>query len=799
MDLKKVFDQTVRELKREVNKKVLKVPEIEVKVLEATSNEPWGPHGTIMADIAQATRNYNDYQLIMTVLYKRLNDTGRNWRHVYKSLTVLEYLVANGSERVIDELREHTYHIQTLVDFQYMEASGKDQGINVRKKAQSLVSLINDKERIREVRQKANANRDKYRGVSSTGMSFRPSTYSSTGGGYNDRDDDRYGGSYGGSRGGRDDYDSYGGGSRDGDRYRDDDRSGRDKDRYRDDGYGGDRDRNIDDYSTKGSFNDKYESGATSDRDRDRGYDDDDRYSSRCNMAPISLCSSDGRQSNKAKGAPPAYEDTVQTDDQEDDRGSSKGVAAAVATTQSNQAQAAVSTVEDVPSKPGGGGAYFASQVANDEDDFDPRGAFSATTSSASQPKDDFFGETAPIVPTSAPLAVSKSTGGIEDLFGDVGFEVVPVPATVSMQAPSGDLFGASAFQAAPSSAPDMFGAPALQAPPPPSIPGLFPAPPAYQPPILPANSATGESFGAFGSGGSNGNAVPSSASGSIFPPPQSAPTFDFAPSNGGGFSQGSTVLQGQSYSNQSVGSTHPSSNVQSYNNNQPFGHSQSLSSQQSQLGSTQAQPSTNGSTLQPQQQPKKTFAPPKSTLWTDTLSTGLVDLNIAGPKVNPLADLGIQLTDASLRNELWGGSENKRKDEKKSTYGASSMGQAMGAGSGLGRAGASVLPSPPLPPPSAMNVRMGMTPGMAPGMGMMAPQMGGNPGMGMGMGVNLGMNLGMNPGMNMGMNPGMNMGVGQGMGMGMAPNLNMGMGQGGPNMGMGIGGYTSQQYAGYR
>jgi hypothetical protein len=200
-----------------------------------------------------------------------------------------------------------------------------------------------------------------------------------------------------------------------------------------------------------------------------------------------------------------------------------------------------------------------------------------------------------------------------------------------AIQAPSGDLFGASAFQAAPSSAPDMFGAPALQAPPPPSIPGLFPAPPAYQPPILPANSATGESFEAFGSGGSNGNAVPSSASGSIFPPPQSAPTFDFAPSNGGGFSQGSTVLQGESYSNQSVGSTQPSSNVQSYNNNQPFGHSQSLSSQQSQLGSTQAQPSTNGSTLQPQQQPKKTFAPPKSTLWADTLSTGLVDLNIAG------------------------------------------------------------------------------------------------------------------------------------------------------------------------
>lgn len=52
--------------------------------------------------------------------------------------------------------------LQTLVDFQYLEPSGKDQGINVRKKAQTLVSLINDKEKIREVRQKASQNRDKY-------------------------------------------------------------------------------------------------------------------------------------------------------------------------------------------------------------------------------------------------------------------------------------------------------------------------------------------------------------------------------------------------------------------------------------------------------------------------------------------------------------------------------------------------------------------------------------------------------------------------------------------------------------
>jgi len=48
-----------------------------------------------------------------------------------------------------------------LSEFQYVDSSGRDQGNNVRKKSQSLVVLVNDKERIVEVRQKAAANRDK--------------------------------------------------------------------------------------------------------------------------------------------------------------------------------------------------------------------------------------------------------------------------------------------------------------------------------------------------------------------------------------------------------------------------------------------------------------------------------------------------------------------------------------------------------------------------------------------------------------------------------------------------------------
>ncbi|CAJ1846420.1 unnamed protein product [Sphenostylis stenocarpa] len=302
--MKKAIGQTVRDLKREVNKKVLKVPGIEQKVLDATSNEPWGPHGSLLADISQATRNPHEYQMIMAVIWKRINDTGKNWRHVYKALTVLEYLVAHGSERVIDEIREHSYQISTLSDFQYIDSSGRDQGNNVRKKSQSLVVLVNDKERIIEVRQKAAANKDKFRNNVAGGM-YRPGSYSNSGA-YGDRyDDDRYG-----SR--EEDRNGYGYGKEREWGYKDDDRHSRDGDRYgRDyeDRYGRD-----DDYRGRSrSVEYQYESRSRS-SDRDHN-DTDGQNSSRGSNAKAEDQSLEARLERKISeqnaGAPPSYEEAV--------------------------------------------------------------------------------------------------------------------------------------------------------------------------------------------------------------------------------------------------------------------------------------------------------------------------------------------------------------------------------------------------------------------------------------------------------------------------------------------------------
>lgn len=189
MDFMKVFDQTVREIKREVNLKVLKVPEIEQKVLDATDDEPWGPHGTVLAEIATATKKFTECQLVMNVLWTRLVETGKDWRYVYKALAVIEYLVSHGSERAVDDIIEHTFQISALSSFEYVEPNGKDVGLNVRKKAENIVALLNDREKIHDVRNKAAANRDKYVGVSSSGITYKSGTTSFSSGSSN-----KYGG-----------------------------------------------------------------------------------------------------------------------------------------------------------------------------------------------------------------------------------------------------------------------------------------------------------------------------------------------------------------------------------------------------------------------------------------------------------------------------------------------------------------------------------------------------------------------------------------------------------------------------
>ena len=139
-----------------------------------------------MSEIADLTYNVVAFSEIMQMVWKRLNDHGKNWRHVYKALVLLEYLIKTGSEKVIkrncyqkpssfvshyytqyncflkfifkqqvaQQCKENIFAIQTLKDFQYLD-DNKDQGINVREKAKALVALLKDDDRLKNERVRA--------------------------------------------------------------------------------------------------------------------------------------------------------------------------------------------------------------------------------------------------------------------------------------------------------------------------------------------------------------------------------------------------------------------------------------------------------------------------------------------------------------------------------------------------------------------------------------------------------------------------------------------------------------------
>ncbi|KAK6122885.1 hypothetical protein DH2020_043351 [Rehmannia glutinosa] len=899
--MKKAFGQTVRDLKREVNKKVLKVPSIEQKVLDATSNEPWGPHGSLLADIAQATRNYHEYQMIMSVIWKRTNDTGKNWRHVYKALTVLEYLVAHGSERVIDDIREHAYQISTLSDFQYIDSSGKDQGNNVRKKSQSLVVLVNDKERIQEVRQKAAANREKYRSTPVGGM-YRPGSLSSSGG-YGDKyDDDRYGN-------------------------RDDDRNG-----Y------GEKENGVPEmmidmvglenhmavrgtgiveimrsvmaemgtgmmtteeevkalmiiimgqevevligtgvaqmrmmastlpgYGTSGHRSVLVTVNPQS-RVRGSGAKADD-HSQDGSSTGKSL---DRKHSGQSFGVPPSYEDAVGAtrSPSYSERDGESSVAYAPKASSPTGASPSHTTTGAVPtpapaSPPAAVSAPAASAPASAQsttqhinkevdgfDEFDPRGSFSATPAT--------LNGTAP-APAPAPAVEMDLLGSLSESFSSNSLALVPAitaeanassdfnsgptivsatPASTINNQPFDDPFGDGPFKAVPTADSPSGGVQQELSTPnqdfdiladilPPSAPSSFANtevgyplptnqsvshggfPPQTNQPASQHNSFQAQS--GLSAGFPTQLGQPSLQTSYPLQSAESVPQTGFStqtmaltyPVQAGQASQMGFQSQGGptqpnpnfygTYNSQTVSTGTAATYMVPPSSTGPTAQHNFLSQSgsavpiASQMG-PQAPSSTGSSAIVPQSSKDKFET--KSTVWADTLSRGLVNLNISGPKTNPLADIGVDF-DAINRKE--------KRMEKPTTAAVTStitMGKAMGSGSGMGRAGATVLRPPP--PNAMMGSGMNMGPS---GAGMPMGGYGGvtqPTGRGMGMGMGIGMGMGMNIPGNMGM--GMNMGMGQGgmnmqqQQMGIPPGSTM---PGGYNHMMGTGNYGQQPYGG--
>lgn len=69
---------------------VMNYTETEAKVREATNEEPWGPTGQQMQELAHATFTYEHFPEVMSMLWKRmLQDNKQHWRRTYKVCTYI--------------------------------------------------------------------------------------------------------------------------------------------------------------------------------------------------------------------------------------------------------------------------------------------------------------------------------------------------------------------------------------------------------------------------------------------------------------------------------------------------------------------------------------------------------------------------------------------------------------------------------------------------------------------------------------------------------------------------------------
>ena len=158
--------------------------DVQVKVREATSNDPWGPSGSQMQEVAEFTYSGADFMEIMDLIDKRLNDSGKNWRHVFKALTLLDYLIHCGSEQVVAYAKQNLYVIKTLKEFQYIDEEGRDQGSNVREKSKAISTLLADESRLKEARKKRQELRERIgSGAGNSSLSRRNSAGVSGGSG----------------------------------------------------------------------------------------------------------------------------------------------------------------------------------------------------------------------------------------------------------------------------------------------------------------------------------------------------------------------------------------------------------------------------------------------------------------------------------------------------------------------------------------------------------------------------------------------------------------------------------------
>lgn len=153
------------------------VTPVELLTEEATNGNPWPPDARSLKIISRAAFEVDDYWRIVEILHKRLSRFDKkNWRVSYNAMLVLEHLLTHGPESASEEFQRDTGVIRDVQSFQHIDEKGFNWGLNVRKKSERILKLLEKGPLLKEERDRA---RKVTRGIEGFG-SFSQRSSSST-------------------------------------------------------------------------------------------------------------------------------------------------------------------------------------------------------------------------------------------------------------------------------------------------------------------------------------------------------------------------------------------------------------------------------------------------------------------------------------------------------------------------------------------------------------------------------------------------------------------------------------------
>lgn len=146
---------------------------------EATSGNTWAPDTRTLGSISRAAFELEDYMKIVEILHNRfLSFERKNWRVSYNSLIVLEHLLTHGPESVAGEFQSDKDVMNKMQSFQYIDQTGFNWGLAVRKKSERILKLLEKGPLLKEERDRA---RKVTRGIQGFG-SFTQRSFPAQGG-----------------------------------------------------------------------------------------------------------------------------------------------------------------------------------------------------------------------------------------------------------------------------------------------------------------------------------------------------------------------------------------------------------------------------------------------------------------------------------------------------------------------------------------------------------------------------------------------------------------------------------------